>query len=260
MQSGWIKIERDRVPEVAILRIMREEKRNALNDQLLIELTTAIELLRDDTSVKAIVLTGGLRVFSAGADVSVLSAESTAMDLNRARREMQRGGRLCAALEGLPQVTIAAIEGAAVGGGFSLALACDWRVMAESAWCYVPEVRLGVNFGWGTLPRLISLVGPARAKKISILCRRHSASELREWGVADEVTAPGDALATALQLAREAAAMPAMATQSIKQAINAHSHALLALSSNAEMDQMLLCLTDPEGQEARMQTLREIKR
>ncbi len=260
MENSLVRIERDEVPEVAIVRIAREEKLNALNDAVLAGLAEAVDLLRDDTSIKAIVLTGGRRVFSAGADVGTFDQLRGEADLNRVRRATQRGMRLCADWENLPQPTIAAIEGGAVGGGFGLALACDWRVMAQDAWCYVPEVKLGLNYGWGTLPRLTALAGPARAKWISVLCRRHPAAEMQAWGIADEIAASGEALAAALRLAREVAGMPALAAQLIKQSVNRYSSALHPLASHTDMDQMLLCLNDPEGVAARARTLDDIAR
>ena len=87
----------------------------------------------------------------------------------------------------MPQITIAAIEGLAVGAGVALAIACDWRVIARDAYLYVPEVRIGLNLQWGALPRLVSLVGPARAKRITILCERMGADQAASWGLVEEV-------------------------------------------------------------------------
>ena len=98
------------------------------------------------------------------------------------RQIFYRGGRLCAAWESMPQVTIAAMERLAVGAGVALPLACDWRVMGESCYLYVPEAKIGLNLQWGALPRLINLVGPARAKRICILCERMDAQTALAWG------------------------------------------------------------------------------
>lgn len=258
MENEFVKIERDEKAEVAIVRIAREDKRNALNDAVLAGLADAANALRDDTSVKAIVLTGGRQIFSAGADVSTFHKFNNEPDLNRVRRMAHTGARLCADWENLPQLTIAAMEGGAIGGGLSIALACDWRVMARDAWCYVPEVMLGLNYGWGTLARLTALAGPARTKWMSLMCRRHPAAEMEEWGVANEVAPAGESLAAALQLAREVAGMPTLAAQLIKQSVNAHSSALHPLASHTDIDQMLLCLTDPEGKAARSRVLENL--
>src|SRR3546814_1727011 len=97
---------------------------------------------------------------------------------------------MCRAWEDMPQLTIAATEGLNVGGGIALTLACDWRVMAESAYLYVPEVQIGIPLGWQTIPRLVNLVGPARAKQIVLLGEKMSAAKAQEWGIVDFVV-PG---------------------------------------------------------------------
>lgn len=238
-------------PAIALVTMQRQEKLNALNDALITGLAEAAETLRDDAAVKAIVLTGGLRMFSAGADISTFETIDRETDVNRVRRMTQKGAQMAELWQSMPAVTIAAVEGGAVGGGLGLALACDWRVFANNAWAYVPEVRLGLNYGWGTLPRLAALAGPGRAKWISILCRRHGAQELADWGIAEHIAEAGAAAEAALALAREVAALPALAPQMIKQTVNAYSLALAKTSSYGDMDDMLVCMTDREGQAAR---------
>ncbi|KAI3610275.1 Enoyl-CoA hydratase (plasmid) [Cupriavidus necator H850] len=250
MTFNLIEIERV-APQIAVVRMKRDDKLNALNDELIHGLTDAAQTLREDASVKVVVLTGGMRAFSAGADIGTFDSIRKDPDVNRVRRATQWGVRMAESWESLPAITIAAVEGGAVGGGFGLALACDWRVFARNAYGYVPEVQLGLNYGWGTLQRLSALAGPARAKWISILCRKHGAEALASWNIVEQLAEPGQALESALVLAREVAALPALAAQIVKQSVNAHSTALARASSHADMDHMLLCLTDAEGQRAR---------
>lgn len=250
MKSELIRVQKIS-PAIALVTLQRQEKLNAMDDALICALIDIAETLRDDASVKAIVITGGQRMFSAGADISTFEEIDKEPDVNRIRRATQRGVRMTELWQSIPAVTIAAVEGGAVGGGFGLALACDWRVFARNAWAYVPEVKLGLNYGWGTLPRLAALVGPARAKWISILCRRHGAQELEAWGVAQQVSEPGAAATAALALAEEVAASPGLASQMIKQTVNAYSLALAKSSSYGDMDDMLVCMTDSEGKSAR---------
>jgi enoyl-CoA hydratase/carnithine racemase len=106
-------------------------------------------------------------------------------------------------LEGLEQITIAMINGHAVGGGWGLTLACDFRWAAAEAQMWIPEVDLGVPLGVGSTARFVRLVGPARAKEIILECRRYSAVEAQAMGLVTRV-APGAALADAV---REYAAM-----------------------------------------------------
>lgn len=169
----------------------------------------------------------------------------------------EKGARMAVLWQTMPEVTSAAVEGGAVDGGFGLALACDWRVFARNAFTYVPEVRLGLNYGWSTLPRLATLAGPGRAKWISILCRRHGAEELAAWNIAEHVAQPGDAIAAAMVLAQEVAALPALAAlaalaaQIIKRSVNAYSLTLAKTASYGDMDDILVCMTGEEGQRAR---------
>ena len=134
----------------------------------------------------------------------------------------------------MPQPTIAAIEGYAVGGGLVLALALDWRVLARGAFVSVPEIKIGLALGWGALPLLTALVGPARAKRAAILCERLTAERSAAWGLADEVADDGEAEAAALTMAAEAAAMPVGPARMAKATINAVAHALLPLIAHRD--------------------------
>ncbi len=236
---------------VAILSINRPAQKNAISDGVISGLSAAVAELRNDVSVKAVILTGEGGFFSAGADLSLFDEIGEVSDVNVVARSLEGGGRLCTEIEKLPQPTIAAIEGGAVGGGLAMAVSCDWRVMASNAFAYVPEAKLGLNYGWNTLPRLNRLIGPARAKTLSILCRRHSAQECQSWGLADQVAEPGKALDAALKLAEEVCALPRLAVQMIKKSINGHATAFGENASFSDMDMMLVCMTDPEGTEAR---------
>lgn len=151
MTNPLVSIEKP-APGIALVTLQRQDKRNALNDALISALIDAAQTLRDDVSVKAIILTGGPDAFSAGADISTFEAIGQEPDVNRVRRMTDKGARMAELWQSMPAVTIAAVEGGAVGGGFGLALACDWRVFARNAFAYVPEVRLGLNYGWSTLP------------------------------------------------------------------------------------------------------------
>ena len=245
-----IQIDRPH-PAVVVVTMNREGKMNAFNDGLLDELTTACIELHDDARTKAVVVTGGTRVFSAGADVGLFDTIQTETDVNRMRRTLNKGKRMIELWETLPMPTIAAVEGGAVGGGFTLALACDWRVFAEQSFALVPEAKLGLNYGWGTLPRLTALAGPARAKWMSILCRRHTGAQLEQWGIADLTAPKGQALEAALKLAHELAALPMLAPQIIKRSVDAYAHALSRSTSTGDMDDMLVCMGDREGAAAR---------
>lgn len=245
-------------PGIAVVSLQREAKLNALDATLMAELTAAAEHMRDEAGLKAVVLTGGRRMFSAGVDLDTFELASTGTDEAAARQAIEPGRRLIEAWAELPMVTIAAVEGGAVGGGFGPTLACDWRVYAQDAWASVPEVKLGLTYGWGLLPRLAALVGPSRAKWMATLCRRHPCAELQQWGLVDKAALPGEALPTALALAREVAALPGLALRQVKRAVDADTQALFSAASHRDVDDMLAGLADVEGTRVRERTLREL--
>lgn len=233
---SMVSIERDE--DVAVVRYDRGGKANALNLAAIDALIDAAgELARDDR-VRAVVLTGTPAVFSAGIDLKD-PALWNHDDPLMTQRALARGEALCRAWSELPQATIAAIEGAAVGGGAVLALACDWRVLGADAFLRLPEVRLGLPLAWGGLPRLASLVGPARAKRALFTDLRLDAGTAEDWGLADRVTPTGEVLRTATDLAREAAACPPLALRLSKRAIDAQFDA--NAYAHAQTDQFLLC-------------------
>lgn len=238
-------------PGIALVTLQREEKLNAFNDELISGLMHVCEQLHQNSRIKAVVLTGGTKMFSAGADRSLFSAIEAEPDINCVRRMLSQGKWMCERWEALPMPTIAAVEGGAVGGGLSLALACDWRVFASNAWAIVPEVKIGMNFGWGTLPRLTALAGPARAKWLSILCRQTSAAELARWNLVEETAEPGEAVNAALRLAQEVSSLPTLPPQMIKRSVNAFSQAAARTASYGDMDEMLMCFSDKESSDAR---------
>jgi enoyl-CoA hydratase/carnithine racemase len=182
---------------LATVTLARPERRNSLSDEMLTDLAAAFAQLRDDASVRVVVVTGAPPVFSAGADAglkSTMSAEDRrqafAARKSQFRRLFERANTL---LEGLEQITIAAVNGHAVGGGWGLALACDFRLAASEAQFWIPEVDLGVPLGVASTTRFVRLVGPARAKEIILECRRYSAEEARAMGLVHRVV-PGSEL------------------------------------------------------------------
>lgn len=207
MAYDYVSIERE--DRVATVTFDRGNRLNPLSLKAIEELTDAALNFRDDLETSAIVLrTPDGSGFSAGRDLA-----DPAMELRRDKPMLARrhaagaGKRLCAAWEGLEQFTIAAIEWFAIGGGLALAAAFDLRVMGRSAHFRAPEVALGLSMSWGTIPRLVALVGPARAKQILCLGNdRIEAADALAWGLAQEVVEDGQAATRALELAARAAA------------------------------------------------------
>lgn len=230
------------IDRLAVVRIDREEARNALSADLVGELHDVARQLHTSPDVDAIVLTGTPKCFSAGADrkdARIFRSEMKALDHWHL---LEGGAETARAWEALHQPTFAAIEGYAVGGGLTLAMSCDFRIMGRSAFVQVPEVQLGFNFGWNSIPRMVGLIGPSRTKDVVIFGDRIDASQALSWGLADRVVDDGKALESAVAWARRAMSLPQMSVQFTKRAVNAVNSAQRDISSHADMAQVLLCL------------------
>jgi len=242
----------ERSERIAVVRMNRPERRNALSIDFMRALTRIAEGLRDDDSVDVVLLTGSDRWFSAGADLKDEARWNIADQPLRVQREVnQVGYRMARAWEELPQITIAAIESYAIGGGLALALACDWRVMADDAFVSLPEIALGLPLTWGTLPRLIALTGPARAKRLTILCERVGAAAALQMALVDYVVPSGTAFDKAQEIAARVLTMPQPSVRMSKETINATAYALAHLASHAGADQFNLASGSEEATTAR---------
>ena len=200
---------------VAVVTIDRPAKLNALSTHIETELSAAV---RSDAvrGAGAVVITGGDRVFSAGADTTEL-AEMTVESI----ADYYRGsGSVYEEIGALPQPTVAAIAGYCVGGGFELALATDFRIADPSAVFSLPEVQIGIVPSSGGTYRLTQAVGPARARDLILRGRRMGPDEALSWGLLTSVAEPGEHLADALALAAELAELPATAVGFAKKLID----------------------------------------
>lgn len=224
---------------VATVTFDRNGSLNAFNQATILELTDVARRFQDDLQTQAVVLSGAPKAFSAGID---LNDPATWEDLDDVamRQRFYRGVRLCQAWEDMPQITVTAMEGLAVGAGCAIALACDWRVLASDAYLYVPEVKIGLNLQWGALPRLVTLVGPSRAKQITLLCEKMDPAMALDWGLIDKIADPGKTVTVATEMASRAASMPAATTRMVKEAVNATANALHRATSFADADQSAL--------------------
>ncbi|OGK88438.1 MAG: hypothetical protein A2X51_11665 [Candidatus Rokubacteria bacterium GWC2_70_24] len=210
---------------VATVTLNRPDRRNSLSDEMLAELAAAFAALRDDAATRVVIVTGAPPVFSAGADApfkkGMSEVERRQMFLARKsqfRRLFERANTL---LEGLEQATIAMINGHAIGGGWGLTLACDFRFAAAEAELWIPEVDLGVPLGVASTTRFVRLVGPARAKEIIMGCRRYSTAEAQAWGLVHQVVAGADLGVAVMAYAGRLAAKPFRALAEAKARINA---------------------------------------
>lgn len=234
---------------VLIVKINRPSERNALSAGLMKELIKIAADIREDHSLMAVVLSGGSHLFSAGFDLKDSEVASILKQpLSVRRRLLEIGPRMCRAWEELPQVTIAAIEGYCIGGAVSLVLACDFRVMAENAYIRIPEIDLAMNYSWGSLPRLVNLVGPAKAKEWVILADKVGCTEADRYGFAQWTALPSHAEAKAQEIAQRIAAKPQAPAFMTKQTVNALVAAYQAVG-HMDLDQFALTVLSEDFQE-----------
>jgi len=233
---------------VALVRLNRPQARNALNTALMDELTAFARAIRRRSDVTVVILTGGEGFFSAGADLAA-QGERRKPTLLETRQAVMAGPDMCEAWEEIEAVTIAAVEGYCIGGGCALAVACDFRIMGQSASMRLPEVPLGINMSWRSLPRIAALVGPARAKRFVMFGEAATAATCLDWGFCDEVVADGQALAAAQAWAAKLAALPPLPVRMTKEAIDAVTKAGHHAATFMDRDQYLLTSRTSDFQE-----------
>lgn len=197
---------------VALVRL-NNPPLNLVTLEMTRQLGDALAAIAEDPTVRAVVLTGaGERGFCAGSDVR----EFPALRERAVETKLRRENDVWTRLEDLPQPTIAALHGWALGGGFELALCCDLRVMDDDARIGLPEIRLGVFPGSGGPIRLVRLLGQSRAKALVYFGDPVTARDAERLGLVHQVVPSGRAAAAAFDLARRLAAQPAQAIQASK--------------------------------------------
>jgi enoyl-CoA hydratase len=216
----------DRDDKIVVVTLNRPEKRNPINEEMLSEFEQIVMSLRDDASSRAVILMGTGNSFCAGADLSMVKGVTDPAERQRLfalarNRRARLIGRTYPLFENLEQVSIAAINGYAIGGGWGLALSCDFRLAVPGAQFWLPEVDLGVPLGIGTTSRLVSMVGIARAKEIIITGDRYTAEDLHSWGMINRLVAPETLIMAALDLAKRLIAKNPRAVAGSKLSVNA---------------------------------------
>ncbi|HEY6307765.1 MAG TPA: enoyl-CoA hydratase/isomerase family protein [Candidatus Angelobacter sp.] len=198
-----LKVERDsELLGLTTVTFDRPEALNAINFKMHAELQDVCRQLQGDSQTRVVIFTGAGRAFSAGADLKE-APPSGGNDSNplEMRRRAGTGNATSAALEGLDQVTIGAVNGLAIGGAVVFLSAVDLRLAAASAWFSIPEIDLNIPFTWNALPRLMRELGPGRTKELVMTGDRFSARDAMRWGFLNHVTPDDALLPTVRQLA-----------------------------------------------------------
>ena len=176
--------------QVAWIILNRPEILNALSMKLSDELVAAIEIVRQSTKLKFLVIKGAGNNFSVGDDIKEMIKWGDANDITRRARYYQN---MANQLEELDKITIAAVDGYAVGGGLEITMVCDFVIATERSKWGMPEVDVGITPGWGGTTRLARLIGRRRAKEINLIGALHSGKKAVEWNLWNRVV-PNDHL------------------------------------------------------------------
>lgn len=187
---------------VLLWTIDRPEAKNALDYATLGALTGAVRRAASDRDVRAAIVTGAGDAFVSGGDLRELRDRCAASD---GEELSDAGYALTSAIADAPFPVIAALPGPAIGGGAELALACDMRVADASARVAFKQVRMGITTAWGSVPKLVALVGAGTAARLLFTAQEIDAAEAKRLGLVDEVTEDGRAREVALAWASEIA-------------------------------------------------------
>ena len=193
----------------ALVATLQRPPVNAIDDALLAELDAVLDLAETDDGISVLHLRSAQRVFCAGADLELIrQSTATAAGRNRMVAIVQDMQRVFARLESLPCVTLAELGGACVGGGFELALACDWRMAAHEARIGLPEAGLGLLAAGGGTQRLSALVGAGIARRLILGAETVAGAEALRLGLVQWAVPRAQLAAAAAALAQRCAAIP----------------------------------------------------
>jgi len=229
------------------MRLNRPAKLNALSPALMREIIEASRWLATLQELRVLVLGGAGRSFSAGVDLDGMRASRETID----RQATDLGRQMIEALEAIPAVTLAAVQGHCVGGGVLIAAACDLRMAADDVRFAIPEMDLGIPLTWGGVPRLIRLVGPTVAMELVLDCRPFDAAQALHWRFVNRVVPVAELQERALEWARRLVLHPLQALRETKRRFAAAADKLCTgAGSQADADVLLAAYRDPETQAA----------
>jgi enoyl-CoA hydratase/carnithine racemase len=240
----------EQLPGLVTVTLNRPDKLNAINFRMHAELQEVCRSLADDAAARVVIFTGAGRAFSAGADLGGGAADPNRPPLAAANREpsplqerirSSAGNRTSAAIEGLDQVTIGAVNGLAIGGAVVFLSCMDIRIAAESAWFSIPEVDLDIPLTWNALPRLMREIGPARTKELVMTCDRFSSEEALRWGFLNHRVQDSDLATQARSLAAKLLAKDPVSLALTKSTCNALAESMVPSNvTHADRDYLVL--------------------
>lgn len=210
------KVEVSIENHLAVITLNRPEQLNCFDYESLVQLQEIVKELKFNKGVRSVIVTGtGEKAFSAGADLK----ERATLTENQVLRNVNTIREVFSMIEELPQPTIAAINGYALGGGLELALACDFRIAVKEAKTGLTEVSWGIIPGAGGTQRLSRLIGASKAKELIFTARKIDAEEAFELGIVNKVVERSQLMAAAVELAEEIMKNAPLAVTQAKYAI-----------------------------------------
>lgn len=231
---------------VAVITFNRPKALNALNGELLQELSLALDEIAQDEAIKVLILTGaGEKAFVAGADITELATFNSL----QAKRFSKIGQDIFNRLEALPIPVIAAVNGYALGGGCELALACDFAYASENALFGLPEINLGLIPGFGGTQRLTRLIGKNMAKEMIFTGKMISAAEAGQFGLVNKICPVGTLMAEVNKTAAAIAQKGKVSLRAAKETIDHGMNVDLASGCAMETDSFALCLASDDSKE-----------
>jgi len=231
---------------VAVITLNTPEKMNALSNAMTDGLLAALEQAKNDTTVKAIVLTGAGRAFCAGGDVGAFAD----LTIESSVAMMQTSKNAVKAFRDMPKPIIAAVNGFAVGAGFSLALLCDLVIASEKAKFGMAFVNMGLIPDMGALYALPKIVGVQKAKELALTGKNISAQEAKDLGIVGAVVPAEELDAAAMELAGQLSRQPGFAMSMIKKLLNQSADLSQADLMESEAVTQAMCLLSEDSKEA----------
>lgn len=236
MDYQHIRLERD--GHLAIVTFNRPAVANAVHYEHLAEIEHCALAFRDDAETRVVIFTGAGRHFCSGMDLNARAADAD-LPLVLRRRRQRMGERAMQAILGIDQLTIGAWNGGALGGGACLATAMDFRLGASDCFIQYPEIDLGMNLMWQSLPLAVRTFGASRAKRLVIGGERVHADTLLAWGALEAVVPPAELMTAARAFAATYVDKSPIAAQMIKRSVNAIAGALDRAFMHMDADQNL---------------------
>jgi enoyl-CoA hydratase len=231
---------------VAVLTVNRPEALNALNTNVLQDLSQAVAQAEADNNVYVLILSGAGKAFVAGADISQMKDFSAI----EAKAFAEYANNLFSKIEGMSKPVIAAVNGYALGGGCELAMSCDIRIAGSKAKFGQPEVGLGITPGFGGTQRLPRIVGPSKAKELIFTADTIGAEEALRIGLVSKVVADEELMETALAMANKIAGNAQIAVRQSKDAVNKGMQSDIVTGLSYEAQAFAVCFSTEDQKDA----------